>query len=321
MDLEEQTLHYYLKVFSFSLIIIFLVFFLYILGIFNKNLSLKTNPISISKGERVEQIITSNINNLSFLDIKMVKIYLIINKFINKKFIHYGEFKINNEVTLFDLINIITMPSNLYDKITIVEGWTKKQLNAELSKYFKSYKSVPYNEIIADTYFIQKNSDFNTFMNKLNKIKTNYFIEYRNNKILNNFNENEIMVIGSLLEKEGLGINDKKNISSVIFNRLDKKMKLQIDATVLFAITNGDYDLGRKLLLNDLKIDHPYNTYINWGLPPKPISYVGRKTLDIIFEKKETEFLFYFFNKSLNKHIFSKTYKEHIEKLNEYRNK
>ncbi len=321
MDLEEQTLHYYLKVFSFSLIIIFLVFFLYIVNIFSKNLSLNTNQISISKGERVEQIFRSNINNLSFLDIKIVKIYLIINKFINKKFIHYGEFKINNEASLLDLINIITKPSNLYDKITIVEGWTKKQLNAELSKYFQSFKSVPYNEIIADTYFIQKNTDFNTFINKLTKIKTNYFIEYRNNKIFNNFNENEIMIIGSLLEKEGLDIIDKKNISSVIFNRLDKKMKLQIDATVLFAITNGDYDLERKLLLTDLKIDHPYNTYINWGLPPKPISYVGRKTLDIIFEKKETEFLFYFFNKSLNKHIFSKTYKEHTDKLNEYRNK
>ena len=72
-------------------------------------------------------------------------------------------------------------------------------------------------------------------------------------------------------------------------------------------------------MLSDLKIDHPYNTYINYGLPPKPISYVGRKTLDIIFEKKETEFMFYFFNKSLNKHIFSNNYEEHKLRLNEYR--
>ena len=54
-------------------------------------------------------------------------------------------------------------------------------------------------------------------------------------------------------------------------------MKLQIDATVLYAITEGRYDLNRKLLLSDLKIDHPYNTYINNGLPPKPISYVERR--------------------------------------------
>ena len=98
-------------------------------------------------------------------------------------------------------------------------------------------------------------------------------------------------------------------------------MKLQIDATVLYAITNGDYKLERKLLLRDLKLDHPFNTYIYNGLPPQPISYVGKKTLDILFENYQTDFLFYFFDNSLKMHIFSKTYKEHKQKLNEYRNK
>ena len=92
-----------------------------------------------------------------------------------------------------------------------------------------------------------------------------------------------IMIIGSLLEKEGFDQKDKRLISSVIYNRLNKKMKLQIDATVIFAITNGKYDLNRKLLRSDLKINHPFNTYIYNGLPPEPISYVGKKTLDILF--------------------------------------
>tara|TARA_B100000989_G_C19390534_1_gene405528 strand:- start:442 stop:831 length:390 start_codon:yes stop_codon:yes gene_type:complete len=129
------------------------------------------------------------------------------------------------------------------------------------------------------------------------------------------------MIIGSLLEKEGLDNEDKSKISSVIFNRLNKNMKLQIDATVLFSLTNGNYDLNRKLLISDLKINHPYNTYLIRGLPPKPISYVGKETLDIIFENRETDFLFYFFDNSLKKHIFSKSYEQHINKLNEYRKK
>ncbi len=98
-------------------------------------------------------------------------------------------------------------------------------------------------------------------------------------------------------------------------------MKLQIDATVIYSITDGNYDLDRKLLINDLKIDHPFNTYIYKGLPPSPISYVGKKTLDILFENYNSDFLFYFFNNSLNRHIFSKTFKEHKEKLNEFRSK
>ena len=129
------------------------------------------------------------------------------------------------------------------------------------------------------------------------------------------------MIIGSLIEKEGLNSDDKKKISSVIFNRLQKNMKLQIDATVLFAITDGKYNLGRKLLLSDLKYNHPYNSYLIKGLPPGPISYVGKKTLDIIFENYKSDFLFYFFNNSLNRHIFSKTFEEHKKKLNDYRSK
>ena len=96
-------------------------------------------------------------------------------------------------------------------------------------------------------------------------------------------------------------------------------MKLQIDASVLYAITNGAYNLNRNLLLSDLKIDHPFNTYKYFGLPPRPISYVGKKTLDIIFENYKTEFLFYFFDNSLNRHVFSINFEDHKKKLNEYR--
>ena len=122
-----------------------------------------------------------------------------------------------------------------------------------------------------------------------------------------------------MIEKEGLDYNDKRKISSVIFNRLKKNMRLQIDATVIYAITNGNYNLNRKLVYSDLKVNDLYNTYIYKGLPPGPISYVGTKTIDIIFENYKTDFLFYFFNDKLKKHIFSKNFNEHKMKLNEYR--
>ena len=70
-----------------------------------------------------------------------------------------------------------------------------------------------------------------------------------------------------------------------------------------------------------MKIDHKYNTYKYKGLPPSPISYVGTKTIEIVLENHKTENLFYFFDKSIKKHIFSKNYEDHKKKLNEYRNK
>ena len=254
MDLEEQTLHYYLKVFSFILFIFLLISSFYILNIFNKNLIIKNNPLNISKGEKLENFLKKNIINISKLDIEIIKIYIKLDNLINKEFFHYGEFLLNNDSSIIDLINIISKPSNVLKKITIVEGWSQKKLNLELSKFFKDYFPIPYNDIIADTYLLQSNTSYNLFLEKLKISKLNYFKKNKRNKLLEKFTEKEIMIIGSLLEKEGLDLEDKRIISSVIYNRLKKKMKLQIDATVIFSITNGDYELNRKLLLSDLKV-------------------------------------------------------------------
>ena len=319
--MEEQILRYYLKAFSLTFIIFIFLFFFYIFSLFNKNIEINENPISINKGDRIENILKNNIVNISNLEVNIIKIYLKIYNYTNNKFFHYGDFNIQSDSSLRDFLRIISEPSNVLLKITIVEGWSQNQLDLELSKYFTDFHSIPYQDIIADTYYLNKNSNFNSFLKRLYNFKTNYFKKNRNNELNDKFNINELMIIGSLLEKEGLDEEDKKQISSVIFNRLDRKMKLQIDATVLFAITNGKYNLKRKLLRSDLKINHPFNTYIHKGLPPEPISYVGKKSLEILFENNKNDFLFYFFNNSLNKHIFSKSFKEHKEKLYEYRKK
>ena len=88
-----------------------------------------------------------------------------------------------------------------------------------------------------------------------------------------------------------------------------------------YAITDGNYDLGRDLLIKDLEIKHPYNTYYIKGLPPGPISYVGKKTMELIYENYKSNYLYYFYNNIERKHIYSETYDEHRRKLSEYRNK
>ena len=319
--MEVQILHYYLRAFSIITISLFILLIVYTYYTLNKEVEISNNLIKINKGENIEKIIYKNFKNHSLLDIFIIKKYYQITNLFFKKFIHYGEFKIENNISIINLLNIISKPSNYIKKITIIEGWSKKDLNLELSKYFTDVKNIPYENIIADTYYFNNNTTFDAFINELKKFKIEYFSNYNKNKISELYTNNEIMIIGSLLEKEGLDYEDKRKISSVIFNRLNKKMKLQIDATVIFALTNDQYELNRKLLIEDLKISHPYNTYLYHGLPPKPISYVGKKTIDIIFENYQTDFLFYFFNNSLNRHIFSKNFEDHKFKLNEYRSK
>ena len=141
------------------------------------------------------------------------------------------------------------------------------------------------------------------------------------NKILKKFTFEEIMTIASLVEKEGLDYIDKKNISAVIFNRLNNNMKLQIDASTIFSMTKGKHKFERKLKLKDLKYPDSFNTYHIKGLPPSPICYVSKKTIDIVFENHRSEYFFYFYDENLKQHIYSKTFKEHKLKLNEYRKK
>ncbi len=317
--MEELILHYYLKIFNFFIIIFIIFFSLTFFYSINKKNIVKKEIFSIQKQQKIESIFKQNLEHISYLDILFIKTYYHLNYFLFNKYIHYGDFKVSQYVSVIDLFKIISKPSNVLSKITIVEGWSKIQLYEELSKYFNEFDNIPYEEILADTYYFDKNIGFESFVKNLKKVKSDYFFDYKNNNLYQSFSEEEIITIGSLLEKEGINFEDKKSISSVIFNRLIKNMKLQIDATVLYAITDGKYNLGRKLLFNDLKFDDPYNTYIYRGLPPKPISYVGKKTLDIVFKNHKSEFLFYFFDNSLNRHKFSKTYKEHKAKLDEYR--
>jgi len=279
------------------------------------------SKIKIEKGEIIEKIFINNVKNYSQLDILLLKIYIKFSNINRKKFIHHGDFLIDQNTSLKNFISIITEPSNIINKMTIIEGWSFLELDNELSIYFNDHITIPYEEIIADTYYFKKGNKFKQFYKNLKNFKNKYFFKYQENKLLKKYSVNEIMIIGSLIEKEGLDSEDKKKIASVIFNRLDNKMKLQLDATVIYSLTNGKYNLDRKLLLKDLKLNHPFNTYQIYGLPPKPISYVGKETIDIIFEHSKTDFLFYFFNKSLNKHIFSKNFEDHKIKLNEYRNK
>ena len=317
MVLEEQILLYYLRIFSL-LIIFFLIYSSYLL--FFKEIKLKNNSFNIEKNESLKNIIDSNFENLNFIEIFFAEFFLSIHsKYIQN--IHYGRFIIPEKHNLKKFISIISKPSNFILKITIIEGWDKTKLTKLLESFFVEFRDIKYQEILADTYYLHSYETFDQFFEKLKNQKKQMKKKYQDHELHNQYSFDELMIIGSLLEREGKDNLDKKMIFSVIQNRLKKNMKLQLDATTIYAITDGNYDLGRDLLIKDLKIKHPYNTYYIKGLPPGPISYVGKKTMELIYENYKSNYLYYFYNNIEGKHIYSETYDEHRRKLSEYRNK
>ncbi len=120
------------------------------------------------------------------------------------------------------------------------------------------------------------------------------------------FNPYEILTIASLVEKEAMVDREKPIIASVIYNRLKKRIRLQIDATVLYAL---GYHKPR-VYYKDLKIDSPYNTYKNKGLPPGPIANPGYQAIIAAMHPAKTDYLYYVAT-GKGDHIFTKTLSEH----------
>jgi UPF0755 protein len=117
----------------------------------------------------------------------------------------------------------------------------------------------------------------------------------------------EVLTLASIVEAESRVPDERARISAVYHNRLRRKMRLEADPTVAYAM--GGYK-GR-LLYADLEIDSPYNTYRRFGLPIGPICSPGEASIRAALYPDTTADDLYFVARGDGSHIFSKTLKEH----------
>lgn len=127
----------------------------------------------------------------------------------------------------------------------------------------------------------------------------------------------EIVTEASLVEREAKLDSERATIAGVIENRLKNSMKLQIDAAVVYAISDGLYDVDR-VLYKDLEVDSPYNVYKNYGLPVGPICNPGAKSIEAAMNPEEHDYFFYHTDevKGDGSHIFTKSFSEHTATMN-----
>jgi UPF0755 protein len=118
----------------------------------------------------------------------------------------------------------------------------------------------------------------------------------------------EILTVASLIEAEAKVDSDRPLIASVIYNRLRQNMKLQIDATVLYATADPT---KQTISRADLDIDSPFNTYKYNGLPPTPICNPGEASIQAALAPAETSYLFYVIGDKDGHHKFATTPEEH----------
>jgi UPF0755 protein len=116
----------------------------------------------------------------------------------------------------------------------------------------------------------------------------------------------QVVTVASLVEREAKKPADRPLVSAVIWNRLARGMRLQVDATVLYAM--GEH--RPRLYYRDLGIDSPYNTYTHVGLPPGPIANPGLASIRAALHPARVDYLYYVARPD-GSHIFSRTLEEH----------
>ncbi|MDU7692696.1 MAG: endolytic transglycosylase MltG [Helicobacter sp.] len=157
--------------------------------------------------------------------------------------------------------------------------------------------------ILPQTYFLPlgSNSDFIMAFLLKNSIK-----------ILNDLQvKKDTLIIASIIEKEAANISEMPLISSVIYNRLKKQMPLQMDG----ALNYGEF-AHQKVTPKRIRSDNSsFNTYKFQGLPKNPIGSVSLEAIKAALNPANTSFLFFVLDRKNKKHIFAKTYKEHLKNI------
>lgn len=118
----------------------------------------------------------------------------------------------------------------------------------------------------------------------------------------------QVVTLASMIEREARVADERPLVSSVIYNRLDRGMRLEIDATIEYVIKEN----RPRLLNKDLEIDSPYNTYKVNGLPPGPIASPGLASLQAAAAPAQTNFIYYVLTSKDGSHTFAETYAEFL---------
>lgn len=130
-------------------------------------------------------------------------------------------------------------------------------------------------------------------------------------------NVHEIVTMASIVEKETAVPDERPLVAGVFNNRLEQRMALDTDPTVIYAALLANRYRGT-IYASDLQYSSPYNTYRNQGLPPGPIANPGKDSLLAAMHPTKTDYL-YFVSDNQGHHRFSKTLEEHQRNVAEYR--
>ena len=237
--------------------------------------------------------------------------------------IQAGEYEIPRGAGVWTIADMLTHGKIATTTVTIPEGYTIKQIkNMLMSIPFlvgdvDCDKDIPVcnlheGDIFPDTYRIARGTGRLALLELARKQMVSVKESFEKASYPEPLKDwNDVLTLASIVQKETPRVKEMPVVAGIYLNRLNINMRLQADPTVVYALTDGLGDMqGEPLLSGHLKIDSPYNTYKNNGLPPAPIANVGREAIRAVLKPTRTKYLF-FVADGKGGHKFSKSYEEH----------
>lgn len=307
------------------------LFFLFLIGFLALILSSAWVLVPVQQEEPVEKIIeipygyNSSEIRLLLEEEGLIRphnyIFPIVTKMLKiDSRLQSGEYQLSSSHNLLQIIELLVKGKVIRYRITIPEGFQHRQIARlladrkivdydgfiELIKENTQYKE---GYLFPDTYEFPKNFGAENVLKAMQKNFEEVVYKQVNpdQQFPEGLNFAQIIILASIIEKEALGTEDKPSIASVFYNRLSKGMLLQSCATVQYLLDKPQERLREK----DLAIDSPFNTYLYPGLPPEPICNPGLESIMAAVHPAEEDYLYFVLGKE-GKHIFSKTYQEHL---------
>lgn len=223
----------------------------------------------------------------------------------------------NNIETLNQLFGRISLKIEA-DSLSLVKIFSDKDFLNDLSLNNESVFSL----FIPNTYEFFWNTSALQFRERILKEFDIFWNDDRINKSKKiNLNPIEVMTLASIVQKETPMVDERPTIAGVYLNRLDKRMKLQADPTVVYTIKKRDgfNTKIRRVLYKDLRIKSPYNTYVNRGLPPGPIVTPDISAIEAVLNPMDHSFIYFVADVSNpGYHLFSRTNAEHNQNKRQY---
>ena len=316
----------------FMLLILFILSTLYATFLVFLPKSVNEVIIDISKGESAQSIANKLYEKKI---IRSKKVFYFYVKFTDiDKTLSFGKYHFSGELSLPGVANILKLGKVVLRKATIPEGLTINKTAKVLSQYgFVDYQK--FITLCNDSLFVRKLTGFSVsslegFLYPETyhfpyEVSEQYIIQtlvqeffsqtqdcdFAPNKGLDFY---ETLVLASIVEREARFRDEQSTIASVYLNRIKYNYKLQADPTVAYALELQG-KIRKKIYYRDLKIDSPFNTYKNFGLPPSPICSPSVSSIEAVLEPAETDYFFFFANGS-GRHEFNQTYQQHINQQN-----